>query len=94
LQMHPESFAGFVPVKSATELRHLFPILGYFSLTTLSTIGFGDVTPLTLQARYAAIAEGICGQFYMAILVARLVGIQMSQVVTRHGEHASPNLVS
>jgi hypothetical protein len=48
-QMHPESFAGFVVVKSATELRHIFPILGYFSLTTLSTIGFGDITPLTLQ---------------------------------------------
>jgi voltage-gated potassium channel len=50
-----------------------------FSLTTLSTIGFGDITPLTLQARYAAVAEGITGTFYLAILVARLVGIQMSQ---------------
>jgi hypothetical protein len=42
----------------------------YFSLTTLSTIGFGDITPITLQARYAAVAEGITGQFYLAILVA------------------------
>jgi len=57
----------------------LFPLLVYFSLTTLSTIGFGDITPLTLQARYAAVAEGITGQFYLAILVARLVGLQMSQ---------------
>jgi Ion channel len=47
-------------------------------LTTLSTLGFGDITPLTLHARYAAVAEGITGQFYMAILVARLVGLQMS----------------
>jgi ion channel len=54
-----------------------FPIFIYFSLTTLSTIGFGDITPLTLQARYAAVAEGITGQFYLAILVARLVGMQM-----------------
>jgi hypothetical protein len=61
-------------------LLHTFPILGYFSLTTLSTIGFGDITPLTLQARYAAVAEGITGQFYMAILVARLVGMQMSHI--------------
>ena len=59
---------------------HVFPILIYFSLTTLSTIGFGDITPLTLQARYAAVAEGITGQFYLAILVARLVGMQMSRV--------------
>lgn len=58
-----------------------FPIFIYFSLTTFSTIGFGDITPLTLQARYAAVAEGITGQFYIAILVARLVGIQISNSV-------------
>ena len=57
----------------------LLPILGYFSLITLSTVGYGDITPLTLQARFAAAAEGITGQFYLAILVARLVGMQMSQ---------------
>jgi hypothetical protein len=58
--------------------EHVFPIFIYFSLTTLSTIGFGDITPVTLQARYAAVAEGITGQFYLAVLVARLVGMQMS----------------
>lgn len=57
--------------------EHLFPVLVYFSLTTLSTTGFGDILPLTLQARYAAVAEGITGQFYLAILVARLVSLQM-----------------
>jgi hypothetical protein len=55
----------------------VLPIFVYFSLTTLSTIGFGDITPVTLQARYAAVAEGITGQLYLAILVARLVGMQM-----------------
>jgi voltage-gated potassium channel len=63
---------------SPTE-QQVFPVLLYFSLTTLSTIGFGDIVPLTLQARYAAVAEGITGQFYLAILVARLVGIYMSR---------------
>ena len=57
----------------------LLPTLGYFSLITLSTVGYGDITPLTMQARFAAAAEGITGQFYLAILVARLVGMQMSQ---------------
>jgi hypothetical protein len=56
----------------------IFPILVYFSLTTISTVGFGDIVPLTLQSRYAAVAEGITGQFYLAILVARLVGMHMS----------------
>jgi voltage-gated potassium channel len=75
-QLHPESFGGLA---FANSIQSIFPVLGYFSLTTLSTIGFGDITPLTLQARYAAVAEGITGQFYMAILVARLVGMQMSR---------------
>jgi len=58
---------------------HVFPVFIYFSLTTLATIGYGDITPVTLLARYAAVAEGITGQFYLAILVARLVGMSMSQ---------------
>ena len=61
------------------DTRPMFPILGYFSLITLSTVGYGDITPLTIQARFAAAAEGVAGQFYLAILVARLVGMQMSQ---------------
>ena len=56
----------------------MFPILGYFSLITLSTVGYGDITPMTLQARFLAAAEGIAGQFYLAILVARLVSMQMN----------------
>jgi len=59
-----------------------FPVLIYFSLTTLATVGYGDITPLTLQARYASVAEGIAGQFYLAILVARLVGMHMSRSIT------------
>jgi hypothetical protein len=76
-QRHPEAFSGIVTANQPAELQHLFPVFGYFSLTTLSTIGFGDITPVSLQARYAAVAEGITGQFYLAILVARLVGMQM-----------------
>jgi voltage-gated potassium channel len=59
--------------------QSLLPTLTYLSLITLSTVGYGDITPLTMQARFAAAAEGITGQFYLAILVARLVGMQMSQ---------------
>jgi hypothetical protein len=70
------------PTKAA-DVQPLFPTFVYFSLTTLSTIGFGDITPVSLQARYAAVAEGITGQFYLAILVARLVGLQMSRSADR-----------
>ena len=87
-QLHPDSFGGLAAAQPGqpVEILHLFPVLGYFSLTTLSTVGFGDITPLTLQARYAAVAEGITGQFYLAILVARLVGLQMSATASRHVE--------
>jgi len=76
--LQPNAFS-FVssPTSSAPSMSQIFPVMIYFSLTTISTIGFGDITPLTLQARYAAVAEGITGQFYLAILVARLVGLYM-----------------
>ena len=82
LQPNAFSFGSAGP----TSEQQTIPVLIYFSLTTLSTIGFGDITPITLQARYAAVAEGIAGQFYLAILVARLVGMQMSQSAGQHPE--------
>jgi voltage-gated potassium channel len=85
--LQPLAFSlGSTPTPISSEQR-AFPILVYFSLTTLSTVGFGDITPISLQARYAAVAEAITGQFYLAILVARLVGMQMSQAAAGpHGE--------
>jgi hypothetical protein len=47
----------------------------YFSFVTLTTTGYGDVLPLTIQARSLATFEAITGQRYMAITVARLVGL-------------------
>jgi hypothetical protein len=75
---HPQAFS-FAGSTAPLSERTIFPTMTYFSFTTLSTIGFGDITPVMMQARYAAVAEGITGQFYLAILVARLVGIYMSQ---------------
>ncbi len=73
LQPNAFNFGG----SSIPPIRDVSPILAYFSLTTLSTIGFGDITPVSLQARYAAVAEGITGQLYFTILIARLVGLYM-----------------
>jgi hypothetical protein len=47
----------------------------YFSFVTLSTVGYGDILPLTGPAHGLAALEGIIGQFYMAVLVARFVGL-------------------
>jgi Ion channel len=88
LQPHAFSFGGS-PTSASPSGAEIFPVLVYFSLTTLSTVGFGDITPLTLQARYAAVAEGITGQFYLAILVARLVGLYMSRTTAQDSEARS-----
>jgi voltage-gated potassium channel len=79
---HPQAFS-FAGSTTPLSERTIFPTLTYFSFTTLSTIGYGDIAPVMMQARYAAVAEGITGQFYLAILVARLVGIYMSQSESR-----------
>jgi hypothetical protein len=55
-------------------------LLTYYSFVTLSTAGYGDITPLSQLARTLSWAEAVAGQFYMAILVAGLVGIRISQV--------------
>ncbi len=47
----------------------------YFSFVTLLTIGFGDITPLGDVGQTVVIIEGIVGQFYIAILVARIVSV-------------------
>ncbi len=52
----------------------------YFSFVTLSTIGYGDITPVSRAARMFAIMEAISGMFYVAVLVARLVSIHSAQL--------------
>jgi voltage-gated potassium channel len=47
----------------------------YFSFVTLLTIGFGDITPILNFSQTAVVIEGIIGQFYIAILVARIVAV-------------------
>ena len=47
----------------------------YFSLITLTTVGFGDITPVSPVARMLAATEAMMGVLYMAILVAHLVSL-------------------
>lgn len=50
----------------------------YFSFVTLTTVGYGDVTPVARAAQSLAIAEALVGQLYPAIILARLVTLQTS----------------
>jgi len=46
----------------------------YFSFVTISTLGYGDITPLTPQGQSVAIIMAVAGQLFLAILMAMLVG--------------------
>jgi hypothetical protein len=47
----------------------------YLSITVLTSTGFGDITPLTRQARGMCMVEQITGALFVAILIARLAGV-------------------
>ena len=51
----------------------------YFSLVTITTVGYGDITPVTRVARAFANLEAVVGQLYLVILVSWLVGMYVSQ---------------
>ena len=68
----PGSYAGLGT--SADYSEGLGSSCLYYSYVTLTTLGYGDVTPVTAGARSLSLVEAIIGQFFLAVLVARLVG--------------------
>ena len=69
---HPGSFQLDADLNNT---RAVFSELLYFSYVTISTLGYGDMAPLTRVARSWATIEAIIGQFYLAFVVARLVSL-------------------
>jgi hypothetical protein len=63
----------------------------YFSFATLSTLGYGDIIPTGRISRMLAVGEVITGQLYLAILIARLVGMEVGDraMSARSGEQRS-----
>ena len=51
----------------------------YFSFVTLTTVGYGDIVPVSPLARSMAWLEASMGQLFMVLLVARLVGLHIAQ---------------
>jgi hypothetical protein len=71
----PGAFAGpSAPTGGPSELAAAL----YFSFTTLTTTGYGDIVPLDPFARSLANLEAVIGQFYLAITVARLVTLELA----------------
>jgi len=55
-----------------------FADVAYYSFVTLTTLGYGDISPVTPMARFLVYMEAILGVFYMAILVASLIGVRIT----------------
>jgi Ion channel len=70
---------GGTPVPASAFL----PRVVYFSFVTLSTLGYGDITPVHPFARSLVMMEAVTGQLFLAILVARLVAMEIEW---RHGQ--------
>jgi hypothetical protein len=70
----PGSFEGF-----GSEMSSVWePDWVYYSFVTLTSLGYGDLLPLTNSARTLSYMETVVGQFYLAVMVAGLVGAYLS----------------
>jgi len=76
----PDAFvvaAGLSEQLAAAEPRRA--LFNYFSIVTLTTIGYGDITPAAPMACALACLEAIFGQFYLAVLIGQLIGMKLAQ---------------
>lgn len=74
LEVSPNAFNGL----AHASWYQNFPVVTYYSFVTLTTLGYGDISPLAPLARFLVFMEAVVGVFYMAILVASLIGVRMS----------------
>jgi hypothetical protein len=78
--LQPGSFQATGELADSVELAEARgPVLIYYSFVTMTTVGYGDITPVSPPARTLSWLEAMMGQFYIAVLVAFLVGIRISQ---------------
>jgi len=75
LSSNPDAIA-FPETKAAD--AHLAGTLTYFSFVTLTTLGYGDIQPVSPLARTLCWLETVIGQIFMTVLVARLVGLNLT----------------
>jgi voltage-gated potassium channel len=63
------------------EWHHRRALFEYLSFTTLTSLGYSDITPVGPPAYTLTWLEVMVGQFYMAVVVAQLVGIKLAQAL-------------
>jgi hypothetical protein len=60
-------------------------VFDYLSFTTLTSLGYGDITPVGQPAYSLTWLEVLFGQFYMAVVVAQMVGLKLAQAIRGRG---------
>jgi hypothetical protein len=77
--LEPGSFLSggrpLVDMQGDLAKQHVFANFIYYSFVTLTTLGYGDITPASPPARALSSLEAVTGQLYIAVLIARLVGL-------------------
>ena len=80
--MVPGSFSISPGIQWQLANWHTFQALfDYYSFTTISSIGYGDITTTGPLSNTLVWLEVMCGQFYLAVVVATIVGIKVSQAL-------------
>jgi hypothetical protein len=74
--LQPGAFIAPPDVVASDYVGHVLQ-MRYFSFTTLTTVGYGDIVPHSGGARTLASLEAVTGQLYLTVLVARLVGLHI-----------------
>jgi voltage-gated potassium channel Kch len=72
--LHPDSYRTDGQPLSARSDAMVLATFQYFSTITLTTVGFGDIVPVTPAARLVTGLEAMVGQLYLAVVIATLVG--------------------
>jgi len=62
----------------------------YFSITTITTLGYGDMAPISSQARSLSIMESITGVMCIGIMVSRMVGLSLQNESVKSSPHSDP----
>lgn len=78
LTVSPESFSfntAYLNDFSAADSKSAVPL--YFSMVTITTLGYGDISPASAATQLIATCQAFAGQIYLTILIARLVGLHI-----------------
>jgi len=76
LGVFPDALSG---VAHNSSWKESFSAVSYFSFVTLTTLGYGDITPANNLTKFFAYSESIAGIFYMAIIVASIVSLRLKE---------------